>query len=76
MHIMGAASIAGRVEIGDFSTVGTNATILPNLKIGKNVFIGAGAVVLHDVPDNSLLVGVPAKRIKSFRPKFNSNILN
>ena len=35
VHIMGAASIAGRVEIGDFSTVGTNATILPNLKIGK-----------------------------------------
>ena len=46
VHVMGGASIAGRVIIGDFSTIGTNATILPNLKIGKNVFIGANATIV------------------------------
>ena len=64
VHVMGGASIAGKVEIGDFSTVGTNATIL-HIIVGKNVMIGAGAVV-KDVEDNLVVAGVPAKPIKMF----------
>ena len=61
---MGGASISGRVKIGDFSSIGTNATILPNISIGKNSFIGAGAVVTKDVLDNQVVYGVPARLMK------------
>jgi sugar O-acyltransferase (sialic acid O-acetyltransferase NeuD family) len=64
VHVMGGASIAGRVVIGDFATIGTNATILPNLKIGTNAYVGAGTVVLRDVPDNAVVVGCPARLIR------------
>ncbi len=54
------AKVLGRVEIGDFSIIGSNATILPDVKIGRNVVVGAGSVVTKDVPDNCLVVGIPA----------------
>jgi UDP-2-acetamido-3-amino-2,3-dideoxy-glucuronate N-acetyltransferase len=41
------------------ATVGANATVLCGLTIGRYAFIGAGAVVTHDVPDYALIVGVP-----------------
>ena len=43
--------------------IGARAMILGNIKIGKNAKIGAGAVVLQDVPENCTAVGVPAKII-------------
>ena len=71
VHIMGSASVAGCVKIGNYSTVGTNATILPNVKIGNNVFVGAGAVVTRDIPDNEVVVGVPAKFLRRFSPEID-----
>ena len=53
-----------KVNIGDDVWIGANVTILPGVNIGNNVVIGAGAVVTHDIPDNSLAVGVPAKVIR------------
>ncbi|HIR89371.1 MAG TPA: hypothetical protein IAC96_10500 [Candidatus Fimimorpha faecalis] len=44
--------------------IGARAVILGNITIGKNSKIGAGAVVLTDVPPNCTAVGVPAKIIK------------
>ncbi len=52
------------ITIGNDVWVGGNVTILPGVKIGNNVVIGAGAVVNKDIPDDSLAVGVPAKVIK------------
>jgi len=46
--------------IGDNVDIGTGAKLLGNIKIGNNVLIGANAVVISDVPDNSIAVGVPA----------------
>ena len=63
VHVMGAAVIAGNVSIGDFASIGTNATILPKLKIELGAYIGAGAVVTKDVPENSVMAGVPARPI-------------
>ena len=63
VHVMGGASIAGEVDVGDFATIGTNATVLPLIKIGTGAYVGAGAVVTKDVPDFSVVVGVPAKPI-------------
>ena len=60
-HIMPGATIAGCVEIGNFSTIGSNATVLPRIKIGCGVIVGAGAVVTKDIPNNTVVFGVPAK---------------
>lgn len=62
------ATLLGNVHIGDFTHIGSNATILPGLKIGKNVIVGAGSVVTTNVPDNCVVVGVPAKIIKRLEP--------
>ena len=64
IEISPGTNISGFCKIGDFVTIGTNATILPNIKIGSNVVVGAGSIVTKDVPDNCLVVGVPAKVIK------------
>ena len=51
-------------QIGNNVDIGTGAKVLGGITIGDNVVIGANAVVLEDVPPNSIAVGVPA-RIKS-----------
>jgi acetyltransferase-like isoleucine patch superfamily enzyme len=38
------------------------------MKIGKNVIVGAGSLVTKDVPDNCMVVGIPAKIIKDLEP--------
>jgi len=45
------------------ATVGANATIVCGIELGKYCFIGAGAVVVKNVPDYALVVGNPAKQI-------------
>src|SRR4051812_36905048 len=45
------------------ATIGANATIVCGATLGEYAFIGAGAVVAHDVPAYALMVGVPARRI-------------
>lgn len=55
-------TLLGRSAVGDFSQIGANATILPGVKIGHNVIVGAGAVVTKDVEDNTVVVGIPAKK--------------
>jgi len=45
------------------ATIGANATIVCGVTIGEYAFVGAGAVVNHDVPDHALMVGVPARQV-------------
>lgn len=45
------------------ATLGANCTIVCGVTIGKHAFVGAGAVVIHDVPDYALVVGVPARQV-------------
>jgi acetyltransferase-like isoleucine patch superfamily enzyme len=47
------------------SWVGAGATISPRCIIGKNSIVGAGAVVIDHVEDNSVVVGIPAKKIRN-----------
>jgi acetyltransferase-like isoleucine patch superfamily enzyme len=54
------------VRIGCDVFVGLNAIILPGVTIGDRVVIGAGSVVTRDVPDNTVVVGNPAKPVKTF----------
>ncbi len=47
------------------ASIGSGSTILPGISIGKNAMIGAGSVVTHSVPDNTVVVGNPAKFLKN-----------
>jgi len=51
-------------EIGDNVYISAGARILGAIKVGSNVIVGANAVVIHDVPDNSIVAGVPARVIR------------
>ena len=57
------------VEIGDGTWIGYGSVILPNVRIGRSAVIGANSVVVHDIPDYSVVAGSPAKLIKRFNPK-------
>jgi len=51
--------------IGNNVFIGTGARILGDVRVGNNSIIGANAVVIHDVPDNCSVAGVPAKILHS-----------
>lgn len=56
------------ISVGNDVWIGGNATIIGGVHIGNNVIVAAGAVVNRDVPDNTIVGGVPAKKIKSLTP--------
>ncbi|SFM57507.1 Acetyltransferase (isoleucine patch superfamily) [Paenibacillus sp. 1_12] len=58
------------VIIGENVWIGSNATILPGVTIGDNSVVAAGAVVTKNVPENTVVAGVPAKELK----KININL--
>ncbi len=53
----------GRVTIGNNVFIGAESVILPGVTIGNNVIIGANSTVTHDIPENSVAVGSPARVI-------------
>ncbi len=59
------ATYPAPIVLGKNVWVGSNATILQGVTIGDNAVVGAGAVVTQDVPANVIVVGVPAKIMKS-----------
>lgn len=58
-----------KVVVGDNVWIGGSVTIVPGVRIGNNVVIGAGSVVTKDVPDNVLAAGNPAKVIRKISEK-------
>jgi sugar O-acyltransferase (sialic acid O-acetyltransferase NeuD family) len=64
VHIAPGATLAGCVEVGDYSMIGTGAVVLPRIRIGRNVVVGAGAVVTKDIPDNKVVYGNPARFVR------------
>lgn len=65
-----AASVQGEVRIERGAVIGLNATVLTFLTIGANSVVGAGAVVTRDVPPNTVVVGNPARVLRSDVPGF------
>jgi len=59
------ADLFGTIKIGNNVFIGNNCTILPNTVIGDNCIIGAGSVVRGQFPDNSVIIGNPAKVVLS-----------
>lgn len=62
-------SLNCKAIIGNNVYISTGVTILAPVVIGDNVVIGAGAVVTHDIPDNTVVGGVPAQILKYTRSK-------
>ena len=56
---------AGKIHIKKNAWIDANATILQGVTIGENSVVASGAVVSKDVPDNTIVGGVPAKFIKT-----------
>mgnify|MGYP003576516927 CR=1 FL=1 len=59
--IVAGTVIGGSCEIGDRNFLGINCSIKQGIKIGSDNVIGMGAVVIHNVPDNTTVVGNPAR---------------
>lgn len=59
------ATLGGNVTLGECSAISISATIKHGVKIGKHAIVGAGALLLNDCEDYSVMYGVPAKLIRS-----------
>lgn len=68
VEVSPGANITGNCHIGDYTFVGSNCVVLPKISVGRNVTVGAGAVVTKDIPDNSVVSGVPATLKRSVDP--------
>lgn len=62
------------INIGTRVWCGINVTIIAGVTIGDDVVIGAGSLVCHDIPSNSIAVGVPAKVIKPLQRESNREL--
>jgi UDP-3-O-[3-hydroxymyristoyl] glucosamine N-acyltransferase len=63
-YITGGTIIGGSTIMGDMCWTGLHSTLKDRIRIGNNVLIAAGAVVLYDTKDEDIVAGVPAKSIK------------
>lgn len=64
--------VFGPIIIEDNCVIGANAILFPNIRIGKNAIVGAGSVVISDVPENTIVMGVPARplgAVEKYREK-------
>ncbi len=64
-HIAPGAVLGGNVKVGGCSLIGANATILPGVRIGDNVIVGAGSTVTKDIPSDETWIGSPALKKES-----------
>lgn len=64
-HVATGARLGGAVRIGAGSHIGLGASIREGIRVGAGAIVGAGAVVIADVPDLTVVVGVPARVLRT-----------
>lgn len=64
VHVAPGAHLSGSVTVGQCSWIGLGALVRQEITIGHDCLIAAGAVVVDDVPDGWLVMGVPARRVR------------
>lgn len=62
--VLPSVNISGFAKIGQCASIGTGSAIIQCITVGKNTVVGAGSVVVKDLPANCTAVGAPAKPIK------------
>lgn len=71
--ITACAEVSGSVKIGEFSWLGPNCSIINGISIGKNCFVGIGAVVKKSIPDNLVVSGNPARSMEELKEEKDLN---
>ena len=66
----------GNITIGDNCNISWNTIIMPNVHIGKNVVVAAGAIVTKSIPDGEVWGGVPAKKIETIEEYYSKIVGN
>ena len=61
VHLCPGVRLAGKVSVGQQTTLGTSSAVIPEINIGSHAMVGAGSVVVTNIPDHSTVAGVPAK---------------
>lgn len=61
VHVSPGAHLAGEVTVGACSWIGIGASVKQGVTIGRDVMVAAGAIVISDIPDNTTVMGVPAR---------------
>jgi acetyltransferase-like isoleucine patch superfamily enzyme len=64
VHIAPGCCLAGAARVGEGSFLGIGCRILPGLSVGRWCVVGAGAVVIRDIEDNTTVAGVPARILR------------
>jgi acetyltransferase EpsM len=67
VHVCPGAHLGGSVRVGRASWIGIGAAVRDHVSIGANVVVGAGSLVLADVPDNVVVVGSPSRIVRDNR---------
>ncbi|EPF25454.1 hypothetical protein HMPREF1221_02000 [Treponema socranskii subsp. paredis ATCC 35535] len=63
----------GKIKICDNVHIGWNVMIMPGVTIGKNSIVGCGSIVTKDVPDNTVVAGIPARIVESIDCYYKKN---
>lgn len=74
VHIATGAILCGGVTVGECAFVGAGAVVKQGIRIGERAIVGCGAVVVKDVPDDTKVIGVPARPFetcKTFRDRID-----
>jgi sugar O-acyltransferase (sialic acid O-acetyltransferase NeuD family) len=67
VHVATGAKLASTVRVGTAAHIGVGATVRQCISIGDGAIVGAGAVVVKDVEPYSVVVGVPARKVREVR---------
>ncbi len=63
-HVAPLAALGGGACIGQRVLIGSGASVLPGMRVGDDVVVGAGSVVCEHLPDAGTYVGIPARRVR------------
>lgn len=64
-HIGPGSTLAGNVQVGEGAFIGTGTSIIPRINVGNWSVTGAGAVIVADIPESTLVIGVPGKVVRN-----------